>query len=485
ARRRTRRSRQLVALLATLLVLAPAAVGYATMRAHDAEAQQRKSDTLQVLLTEAERLRTTNPGLAAQLTLAAYRMEDSEPARDAVLNAFAEPFDSQLVANGTGLLAAAYSPDGSLLAVARVDGIRLSSLAEGHQPRQLTLIRWDKDPQPLTLDIATMAFGPNGRLLAIGSSDGTRLYDLTDPSHPAALATLNATCTGNTSTVRSVAVSPDGRILATARDDGTIGMWDLTYLRGDTPDPCRAAAVTTLHGDPAGFTSVTFSPDGRLLAAGSNDNTTRLWNVTSPRRAQPLATLAGHRHHVQAVAFSPDSRLLATGSGDGTMLLWDVARPRQRPATLDEYIGAVSSVAFSPDGHRLAVASQDGTTGVWDYSNASDPMLLDIVPANTGRVVYSAFSPDGQSLITASDDGTVRRTTLPASAGPSAPIRAITVSSDGHTLATAGDDQAVRLWDLGRGHRLRLVATLPGPASDAGTETSLAFSPTDHILVTM
>src|SRR5262249_30305874 len=208
ARRHTRRSRQLVAVLAALMVLFPAAVIYATMRAHDAEAHRRRSIVLQDLLTEAGRLRSTNPGLAAQLALAAYRMEDSEPTRDAVLNAFAEPFDSQLVATGTGMLAAAYSPDGSLLAVASMDGIRLSTLAGGHQPRQLALIRWNKDRQAYTSAIDTMAFGPDGRLLATGSSDGTiRLYDLTDPSHPAALATLKAECRGHTGAARSVAFS--------------------------------------------------------------------------------------------------------------------------------------------------------------------------------------------------------------------------------------------------------------------------------------
>src|SRR5262249_59210527 len=108
--------RQLVALLATLLVMFPAAVGYVAIRAHDATVQQRRSAALQELLTVAAGLRTTNPGLSTQLTLAAYRMEDSEQARDAVLNAFAEPYDSQVAAADTGMLAAAYSPDGSLLA---------------------------------------------------------------------------------------------------------------------------------------------------------------------------------------------------------------------------------------------------------------------------------------------------------------------------------------------------------------------------------
>jgi WD40 repeat protein len=159
--------------------------------------------------------------------------------------------------------------------------------------------------------------------------------------------------TGHTDAVYRVAFSPNGRLLASVSEDETARLWEVASGR-----PHGRPLTGPLYG-------VAFSPDGRLLATGDADNTVRLWEMPSGRpHGQPLT---GHTNQVDGVAFSPDGKLLASTSREGTVRLWEVpsGRPHGQPLTTG-HITTVVAVAFSPDGKLLATASADGTARLWD-----------------------------------------------------------------------------------------------------------------------
>jgi len=112
--------------------------------------------------------------------------------------------------------------------------------------------------------------------------------------------------------------------------------------------------------------SVVFSSDGRYLAVGTRGGSSVQLIDTSSW--QVIRTFEGHTSWVWSVAFSPDGKLLASGSWDETIKLWEVATGRE-VRTLEGHTGWINSVAFSPDGKLLASGSNDGTIKLWDISD--------------------------------------------------------------------------------------------------------------------
>jgi WD40 repeat protein len=396
SRRSTRRLRQLVAGLGVLLLFATTTTILAVQERNDA-IQGRNEGISRKVASEAIALRTINPALAAQLSLAAFRLSHTAEARGALISSLVTPDPTRLSgADSTDAVrTTAFSPKGDVLASGGHDNaVHLWNTADSPKLGELAVLRGHHDA------VRSVAFSPDGNTLATASSDRTaKLWDVSDLTHPRELAPLS-----HQASVWGVAFRPDGKILATAGSDGTARLWDVS-------NPSYPRELTPLTGHQQDVYGVAFSPNGSILATAGRDRHAKLWDVRDLSHPRELTTLTRHAGFVLAVAFSRDGRVLATASSDMTVWLWDVSDPRQprELAPLTGHTAPVYGVAFSPDGHTLATASVDTTARLWDVSDPAHPSVLAAsLVGHTDNVYSVAFSPDRHTLATASHDKTVR-----------------------------------------------------------------------------
>jgi WD40 repeat protein len=127
------------------------------------------------------------------------------------------------------------------------------------------------------------------------------------------------------------------------------------------PRPGSVPAVLSGHKELV--TSLSFGPDGRLLASGSYDNTVILWNMPEGSRLRTLT----HDDRLRAVAFSPDGKVLATGGNAKNVFLWDV-ETGTLINTFRGLSGRINCIEFSPDGLFLAAGSINEAI-IWRVNN--------------------------------------------------------------------------------------------------------------------
>ncbi|MFC3453848.1 helix-turn-helix domain-containing protein [Amycolatopsis speibonae] len=467
ARRRTRRLRQLVALLAVLLVLATAAMVYA-VRAEQTATGQRNSALAQKVAGQAVAMRATNPGLAAQLALAAYRVDPGTQTRSSVLGMVASPYSTRVAGHANRVNSAALRGDGRVMVTGSWDQTaKLWDVKDPYRPTELATLSGH------TENVNSVAFSADGGAVATAGWDKTaRLWNVADPAKPGPGVVVGE----HPSRVNAVAFSPKAPVLATSDGDGTIRLFDVRDL-------AKPTLVATLTGHTGNVNGLAYAPDGRTLASAGADKTARLWDVAEPLKARPLGVVAGHTAGVHAAAFSPDGKTLATASIDQTARLWDIADPMAPAplATMPAHKTIVRSVAFSPDGTTLATTGFDRNARLWDITEPKKPREKLPLTGHTAAVVWAVFSPDGRTLVTASDDQTVRLWEVPGpviSGAARSACRAV-FSSDGKLLATGSQDGVVRLNDARDPRNPRELGRITGFGNGV---CGLAFSPDGRTL---
>ncbi len=236
--------------------------------------------------------------------------------------------------------------------------------------------------------------------------------------------------------IEQATLSPDGRFLAAKSDDQVLWLWEILSSRMILSRPYEG----TLE-------RIVFSSNGDRVAFLKDPGNAQILNTSD---GQELATFALDSQF-RFPNFSPDgTKLLWINSRDEPRLhLWDAeSGVRSQPAAVHSRF--LTDLRFSHDGNRIVTASFDSTAIVWDVKT-----LAPLTPPlkHDDGVETAIFSNDDSSIITASLDGSAKfwnSTTgalLTAPLNHDAKVWIAASSHDGSLLVTGGDDATARVWN--------------------------------------
>ena len=402
-----------------------------------------------------------------------------------------------------GALELALSPDGKELATRGFDGLtRTFDAATGKLARQ-----FGKKPElqggafaiaPFAFNGPGLAWSPDGKMLAATDTETEnkkqiKVLKTWDAAVGKELRRIASTEDANQGI--SSSFSPDGKLLAWSKADGTIHLADAATGK-------ELRAVKGRGKEDAGL-AFGFSPDGKTLVGRCpRDGMLLVWDVASGKElhrfARPAATPGGFGWNTSAAGmeFSPDGKLLALGGENQSVRLVDLATGKEI-AFGGGHRSAIAKVTYSADGKTLTTRGDDGTIRIWETATGKELRRVKL-PKNAWNYSLSAdgkilasLEPDNKLHLRDADTGKE----LHKLDTPKDGYGSYVFSPDGKTLAVQGTkDNAVLIWlfDVATGKERRRIA-VPGPAADVGggfafptaAVTGMVFSPDSKTIVSV
>ena len=270
-----------------------------------------------------------------------------------------------------------------------------------------------------------------------------------------------AELTEHMGTISGICWSKQEKMLLSCSDDGSIRIWKARAPLWNTGWGC----IRIFEGTSAPVRCTSWSPDGKLVAAGYDDNWIRIWGMPEGICRK---ILKGHSKRVKSTSWSPDGKYLASGSNDGLVLVWD-AETGKRRAAMDSHKGPDNSVLWL-DCETLVSGSDDKRICVWNVWSDRCRWL----DGHEDSVYSISMSPGGDFLVSGSDDKTIRFWNL-KTMEELQERRIPRVGEEGHTKAvrcvgwrpgngdmviSGSNDRTVRRWRADTGEPWGVAAVL-------------------------
>jgi len=215
--------------------------------------------------------------------------------------------------------------------------------------------------------------------------------------------------------------------------------------------------------------SICYSPDGKRVLSGSNDNSIKEWDAMT---GDCIRTYEGHNDPVKSVCYRPDGMRIASGSVDGTIKEWDVLTGEC--VSTYNHGGWVSTVHYFQDGSKIISGSSDETVKEWDVMNGE---CIRTYKGHGSHVDSAVYSPDGKKILSGCADNTIKEwdvisgNLIRTYKGHTTSVRAVSYSPDGRKFISGSMDRTMREWNVTTGDCIRVYKV------NTGSVECLCYSP--------
>jgi WD40 repeat protein/uncharacterized caspase-like protein len=268
-----------------------------------------------------------------------------------------------------------FSPDNQIVATVASQGeITLWDLASGQRLQALTSAPGQTNPYSRMTPTPMPSPGKMNR-----AQISTMIANMPSQAELAAMmtnmiGTLSAGTAGRT--VTSLSFSPDGKVLASGGIEAKSN-FDPAQMMAQAANPKKSKKQTT--------------PSSQDILEAMKVETTGQIVFWNPATGQQIGAIKGHGKGITNLVFSHDGKLIASAASDNTIKIWDVASQRELK-TLTGHTANIESMDFSPDGRLLASASDDGSTFLWDANTGEH--LLTLISLDDGGE-WMVVTPEG------------------------------------------------------------------------------------------
>jgi len=252
--------------------------------------------------------------------------------------------------------------------------------------------------------------------------------------------------TGHKGQVKSVVITKDRKQIISGSEDETIKIWSMS----------SGECVKTLTGHRGQVKSIVIAEEQQQIISASADQTIKIWSMSS---GECVKTLTGHTDWVSSMIITKDQLQIISGSHDKTIKIWNLASG-ECVKTLIGHTDWIKSIVFVENQQKIISASTDWTIKIWEVASGK---CIKTMLGHTDSIITMVVTEDQEKIISAGGDETIKIWNLASGecvktlTGHTDWVMSVVVTEDQEKIISSSDDGTVRIWNSSDGKCIKTL----------------------------